>query len=223
MDHPVSLGVSLLLGGLVCGGVLLLMAMTQVGMGDKPVADLMVRAVPLAPPPPPKRKVIQRRDTLPMVLPTMNAARSNSPVVLETAPIEVPLDLSFDPSLVAVTGAVDFEVDIGMEAELALKTEFTFEDLDQQVRVIHTGGFTFTFPENMVRRGISTGEALLHIEIDEKGKARLLEVVSVNHRSFLPIAKRFVSRVRFSTPTVDGVPKLTTGHWPLVLNAPRKR
>jgi outer membrane biosynthesis protein TonB len=210
------------LASLSAVGMLFVMAQTQNPKGASPKPELMVRPVSITPPPPPPPRVVKTITSKPIVIPSLSAPSTSSQVVLETTPIDIPLDMSFQTQITSL-GPVDFEPDVDAEVHQALQMDFSFEDMDQYPRLLHHGGFKFTFPKELSRRRITQGKVELSVEIDEKGQAKILGVVSAQYRSLIPIAKRMVSMSRFTIPTVEGRKVKVTGVWPVVLNAPKKR
>lgn len=209
-----------LLAGCACSGLWLLMSQTQEQPRKEAEVEVLVRPLRLAPPPPPPQK--QRSQKIQRIeIPSLSSSQSQSSVVLETTPLELPLLLEFDPKLLSESGSMDFEIDMEHELGAALKTQFEFEDMDEAPRLIHVGNFSFRFPKDLLRRNITKATVELSIEIHEDGQAKILGVVSAKYRQLVPIAKRMVSSAKFSVPKVDGKAVKVVGIWPVVLQAPR--
>ena len=77
------------------------------------------------------------------------------------------------------------------------------------------------WPQDLARRGIKSGEVVLLILIDKKGKPRVESIRSSTHPSLEAVARRFAERARFSVSEVNGEAIKVRGEWPLILQAPR--
>ena len=206
---------------LICTGLLVLMAQTQDAPPQEEPEEILVRPLNLSQPPPPPPQQQSTKIQQQIKVPSLSAPKTNSKIVLETTPIDVPIELDFDPNIVIENNSIDFDSQISSEIGVALKTNFAFEDMDQAPRLMHVGQFRFSFPKDLIRRNITQGKVELSIEIDKTGKARVLSVASAEYQQLIPLAKRMVSMAKFSIPTVNGKNVKVVGVWPVFLQAPR--
>lgn len=109
--------------------------------------------------------------------------------------------------------------DIEMDVSKVMKEIFTFADLNTAPRYLSVP--PFQFPKELVRQGIRQGRVVLEIEINTKGRARVMRIVSSTHPRLTIEAKRIVTRSRFTIPMVNGQAQKVIGHWPIVLKASR--
>ena len=73
------------------------------------------------------------------------------------------------------------------------------------------------FPASLARKGVSEGKVNLSLEINEKGRVRVLGVVSSTHPELVPVARKAASTARFSKPTKNGRTVKATFSWELTL------
>lgn len=220
MKSLIVQGAAVLLSLLFCASLLWVMTLTQV-QPERATDDLMVREVKLAPPPPPPPSPPQRtRKSVKQMLPDLSTAKTPSKVRLETPPLEMDYKMELDVEAELVSDGL--EMDMNLEAEVALQGTFGFEELDRPPTLMHNGAFRFSFPKDLLRRGVRRGQVVVLIEIDKSGRAKVLEVVSASHSQLIPIAKRLVSMAQYSPVTVSGEPVVASGRWPVVLEAPKR-
>lgn len=212
---------ALFFSSVFCSFLLVLMAQTQNQPIQKEPTELLVRTLNVVEPPPPIKPQKNVEVEQQINVPRLSSPKTNSKVMLETTPIDLEFELDFDPTLVLVEHGVDFDHEIEADVGVALKTHFEFEDMDQPPRLMHDGGFRFTFPKDLIRRNIRQGKVELSIQIDQTGKAKVLSVVSAQYEQLIPLARRMISMVKFSVPTVQGKMTKVTGIWPVVLQAPQ--
>ena len=105
-----------------------------------------------------------------------------------------------------------------MDALRDIEQIFTFADLDEKPRIINRP--RFAYPRDLARRGIQQGKVIVRIEIDEKGRARFLKIVSATDPGLIPPAREIIRTARFIPSKVDGVPQKVVGDWPISLAAP---
>ena len=74
-----------------------------------------------------------------------------------------------------------------------------------------------TFPRSLSRKGIKRGRATLLVEIDTRGRARVLAINSISHPELKPMAIQSVRRARFTVPTKNGRPVRARFQWTLTL------
>ena len=130
------------------------------------------------------------------------------------------LELSLNPG---ISGALK----IGVEsASFATEVDvlgdilklFTFADLQNAPRIINRP--SIVYPRELIRRGVREGRVLAKIEIDTKGRARVLEILSATEPRLIPAAKEVIRKARFTPPEVDGTAQKVIGEWPIILRAP---
>ncbi|WP_269522466.1 TonB family protein [Coraliomargarita parva] len=78
----------------------------------------------------------------------------------------------------------------------------------------------FRYPAELSRQGIQRARIVVRVIIDERGQARLEEIVSSSHPALEKLARRIVSKTRFTPPTYNGEAVKARYDWPLVLSAP---
>ena len=198
--------------------LLILMGIDRIPDHEEP-RELLARNVSVAPPPPPPPKKPQTLQKSAKVHhPQLKVSMTTSPMVLKTPPLDLKLrmELPTESSLKEMT----FQADLGEVVSEALSMTFEFDDLDQPPRMVHTGGFSFTFPQDLQRRGVKKGHVMILIEIDTSGKARVISVESASHPQLVPIAKGLVSQARYAPLQVNGENVKATGIWPVHLQAP---
>ena len=132
-----------------------------------------------------------------------------------------PLDLTLNPgtgdAIAMGVRTREFESEIDVMGDI--EKIFTFADLPQAPRILNTP--RITFPKSLTRRGIKDGKVVLLVEIDQKGRARVLKIISSSHPKLEPVAKDVVKRALFTTPEIEGETVTVRGEWPLYLQAPR--
>ena len=196
-------------------GIILILPLTQLIQDPAPpqLEFREVMTIKLPPPPPPPKQPIAPPE--PAAVPQLASA----------APIEnmafKPLDIKLNPgigdALAMGIQSNDFEAEIDVVA--AIQQVFTFADLTEVPHIISTP--RFSFPRSLTRRGITSGKVVLLIEIDTRGKAKVLEILSSSHELLEPVAEKVVRESLFSIPKVDGEPQTVRGEWPIYLNAPQ--
>lgn len=95
---------------------------------------------------------------------------------------------------------------------------FTFADLQSAPRIINSPNIIY--PRELIRRGILEGQVLVKIEIDIKGRARVLKIISATDPRLISAAKEVIRKARFTPPKVAGVAQKVHGEWPIILRAP---
>ncbi len=95
---------------------------------------------------------------------------------------------------------------------------FTFADLQTAPRIINSPNIIY--PRELKRRGIIEGQVLVKIEIDIKGRARVLKIISATDPRLISAAKEVIRKARFTPPKVAGVAQKVHGEWPIILRAP---
>ena len=140
-------------------------------------------------------------------------------------PVELPrLDLSINEEAPPIQAeAIDTRIDVTMKpAEFTPATQppkaanlYSSAHLDTQPTLINRP--TVTFPETQARRGVEEGKVVLEVLINSSGKVRVRRVISSSHPDFIPMAKSFATRARFTPPKKDGRVVNALFNWPLVL------
>lgn len=132
-------------------------------------------------------------------------------------PLELSLNPGIEDALAMGIKMQTFQTELDVVG--AIKKVFTFADLPQTPRIINTP--RIIFPRELIQRGIKEGKVVLLIEIDERGKAKVLSVISSTHSRLEPVAKGIAKRALFTIPKVNGNPAKVRGEWPLYLQAPQ--
>jgi len=217
----VSIGLAILL----TLGLLALMGLDRVSYDEKPM-DLIVRDVKVVPPPPPPRMKPQSlQNVAPVKLSGLKVSKTPSQVVLKAPPQAVlktlPLELNLQMELPTDSSLVelDFQADRGEFVGETLSMAVEFDELDQPPRMIHSGGFSFSFPGDLLRRGVDKGLVIVLIEIDTTGKARVISIESASHPQLIPIAKQLVAHALYSPLQVGGKTVTARGTWPVHIKA----
>ncbi len=130
------------------------------------------------------------------------------------------LELSLNPSIsdalkIGVAGA-GFATEVDAVGDI--QKMFTFADLQSAPRIINRP--SIVYPKDLIRRGVREGRVIVKIEIDTKGRARVLEVLFATDPRLIPPTKDVIRQARFTPPEVDGVARTVRGEWPIVLRAP---
>jgi hypothetical protein len=89
----------------------------------------------------------------------------------------------------------------------------TLSELDQLPTVVSAP--VFVYPKEADERGIAEFDLQFHIVIDEEGRVYPLAIVSNPFPSLSQEFLAYASRVRFSPPTVLGIPVRTEYVWPI--------
>lgn len=209
---------SVFLAALLTLGLLFLMSFSH-GLHDGPKKDLTVRTVTVAPPPPPPREQPQVLQQTPTIqLPNLKVSSATSPVVLKTPPLDLNLQLELPTE--SSLKIFNFQTDLSEVIGESLAMVFKFGDLDEPPRPIEYG-LRFTFPKELLRRGIKKGLVTIAIEIKTNGKANVIAIESATHPQLIPIAKRLVSKATFAPLKVEGQTVTARGSWPVHIQAPR--
>ena len=130
------------------------------------------------------------------------------------------LELSLNPGIsdalkISITNE-GFTTDLNAVANI--QEMFTFSDLAQAPRILNQP--RIQYPTQLIRRNVRQGRVLVKIEIDTKGRATIIRVLSYTHPELIPTAKDVIRQARFTPPTVNGRPQQVQGDWPITLRAP---
>jgi len=130
------------------------------------------------------------------------------------------LELSLNPGISGALriGSAGNSFMTEVDALSEIQQLFTFADLESAPRIINNP--SIVYPRELIRSGIREGRVLVRIEIDTKGRARVLEIISATEPRLIPAAKEVIRKARFTAPKVGGVPQKVHGEWPIILRAP---
>lgn len=130
------------------------------------------------------------------------------------------LDLALNPqipnSLKIGLGSRDFAAEV--DTVTAIQTLFTFADLNANPRIMNAP--SVVYPRELIRRGVREGRVLALIEINPKGRARVLKILAASEPRLVAAAKEVIRKARFSPPKVGGEVRTVRGEWPIILRAP---
>ena len=131
------------------------------------------------------------------------------------------LELSLNPSIegALAIGLASGSFDAEIDTIEAIQEMFTFADLPQAPKIINRP--RIQFPRELIQRGIPEGRVVALIEIDEKGRAKIIEIISSTHPQLVETARDVIDQAQFTKPLVDGVAWKVRGEWPLTLRAPQ--
>ena len=197
------------LGLSLTAGLVLLMLLGNRLEGERPESLLVSEVQVSRPPPPPPPPPPAGRDS----------AESGEPALdLELSAAEAPVALFARRSDIQVPagGLGDFS-GAGL-GELAAMVQPTFElsELDAIPIVVYDP--PNSYPRSLQNRGIESFQLILHIEIDQQGNARLVRVMETDYPEVNDYMADYVSRVKFTPPTVSGIPVKSQFRWPVVMN-----
>jgi len=175
----------------------------------EPRETVTLRKVNLHDPPPPPPPPVTRDDPIDDPRPELSSARRQAPIELTT----MALDIKVPAGQLSGEGTGWGE---GLGIDLGT---VNLEDLDGIPQVVRAPVLD-DYPEELLDQGIRGFEALRHILIDEQGRPYLIEVLASAYPPYNPKLSDFVSEVRFTPPTVLGVPVRTEYAWPLLIKLP---
>ena len=170
------------------------------------VMDMSVPYIPPPPPPPPTevQKIIQKSKKRNIDIPQMNKAS----VELETNPLDFSLD----------TSPGDFKAAFSLAnynpSSTSLGKDFVFSlhELDRNPSIIKRG--KLIYPIHLKRKGLE-GEVKLLVQIDERGKVKVIEVVSSSHPDFTESSKVAAESSVYEPPTRNGEAVITQFYLPI--------
>lgn len=195
--------------------IFLLIPITQQLQSPAP-ATIDVRKVvtivpPTTPPPPPSSQ------PKPQKTPPPKPKFQQQTQQLQIDPLDLVLTPSIGEALAIGITSGNFQTETDTLGDL--QQIFTFQDLAQAPRI--TNRPSIQFPRELTRQGITQGRVVALIEINEKGRATVLEIISSTHPQLIKVARNAIRQARFTPPTVDGIPQTVRGEWPLSLSAPK--
>ncbi|MFP6905366.1 MAG: TonB family protein [Verrucomicrobiota bacterium] len=202
-------------GALVLAGLLFLVIPISHMQVGKPLPDLRLRKIrtvnPMPPKaPPPRERRVEEETPLPPQMPRAVAELTLAQLDIELVPgtgDALALGLDMDGFAPAFDGVAEIE------------KIFDFSELPQVPGLLFIP--EIQWPRDLARRGIKSGEVVLLILIDKKGKPRVESIRSSTHPSLEAVARHVAERARFSVSEVNGEAIKVRGEWPLILQAPR--
>tara|TARA_B100001248_G_scaffold260204_1_gene247812 strand:- start:129 stop:818 length:690 start_codon:yes stop_codon:yes gene_type:complete len=170
------------------------------------VRDAIVPAMPPPPPPPPTEveKIVEKIKQNKVELPKL--ARSS--ITLNTSPLDISLNVSPGDFQAAFTLASYDPAPDGLGQDLV----FSLHELDRNPSIIKRG--KLAYPSHLKRRGLE-GEVKLLVQIDEKGKVSVIEVVSASHPDFAESSKIAAESSVYEPPMRNGEPVMTQFYLPI--------
>lgn len=189
--------------GLVC---ILLMLISLDGLGEiERPQKLTIREVRLQRPEPPKQPESDISSSSKRDITNLSVATIESPVTLTSLDMEVEIPAG----QLSEFGKGKWGDGIGK-----VGAGFGLSDLDSIPTVIFDP--LFRFPEELSGMGINRFEVEVHILIDEKGRTFFRGIVKNPYPRYISDIKEYVSKVRFSPPTVSGIKVKAEYLWPVV-------
>ncbi len=98
-----------------------------------------------------------------------------------------------------------------VETEIQSASPVGIGDLDGKPTLVRRG--RLVWPRSL--RSIRSGVVTLRVELDTKGRVRVLNVISSPHPALSAAAKKFASGCRYTVPRQDGVPVKARFPWPI--------
>ena len=169
-----------------------------------PPATLTMREIQVAAPPPPPPPPMQNKASATDPVVDLAVSSIESPVAL----LEMDIDIAIPTGELFGTGSGDFQQDLSIDWQ-----GFDLAQLDAAPTLINSP--VLTYPDRSLLRGIKTFEVKLHILIDESGQAYLIRVIENPHPIFKKNIESYVSRVRFTPPTMSGISVKAEFMWPV--------
>lgn len=175
----------------------------------EPPERVAVREVVFRDPPPPPPPPVTRQDQADDPRPDLSATRVQLPLELTTMDLNIKVSAGRPD-----TQGSGFGEGIGVGlGTVGLK------DLDGIPSVIRAP-IVDDYPEALLEQGIKSFEVMLHIMVDEQGRPHLIEVLDSAYPPYDARLGDFVSDVRFTPPTLLGVPVRTEYAWPVLIKLP---
>lgn len=131
------------------------------------------------------------------------------------------LELSLNPGIsgALAVGIASSGFDTEPDTMEAIQKMFTFADLPQTPKIINRP--RIQFPQELIQRDIIEGRVVALIEINEKGRAKIIEIISSTHPQLVKTARDVIRQAQFTKPLVNGIDQKVRGEWPLLLRAPQ--
>lgn len=175
-----------------------------------PPEAVTMREVVLRDPPPPPPPPVTRQEQAEDPRPELGAAREQIPIELTT------MDLNVEIPAGQLSGSGFGDLGRGLGVDLGT---VDLEDLDGIPTVVRAPVID-DYPEALREEGVGGFEVVLHILVDEQGRPYLIEVLDSAYPPYNARLDEFVSEVRFTPPTLLGVPVRTEYAWPLLIRLP---
>ncbi|MDF1813891.1 MAG: TonB family protein [Verrucomicrobiales bacterium] len=160
-----------------------------------------------APPPPPPQTESQPTPPPPppqtMELPMLDLSVNDTAPPVKAVMQENNLEIMMKPA------------DFTPAQQMKARCLYASTDLDGQPRLLNRP--SVTFPASRKRSGDAEGKVTLEVLINAVGRVTIRRVISSSHPDFIPMAKAFAERARFSPPKKDGRVVNAVFNWPLVL------
>jgi hypothetical protein len=175
----------------------------------EPRETVALRPVAFRDPPPPPPPPVTREDPVEDPSPELSEAARQVPLELTTMNLEIKVPAG------QLTGEGGGWGD-GIGVDLGT---VDLGDLDGIPQVVRSPVLD-DYPEELLDQGIGGFEAVVHILIDEQGRPYLIEVLGSAYPPYNPKLEDFVAEVRFTPPTMLGIPVRTEYAWPLLIKLP---
>lgn len=170
------------------------------------VRDTLVPAMPSSPPPPPTdfEKIVEKVKQNKVEIPKL----TRSSITLDTTPLDISLDVSPGDFEAAFSLASYDPAPDGLGQDLV----FSLHELDRNPSIIKRG--RLAYPSHLKRRGLE-GEVKLLVQINEKGKVSVIEIVSTSHPDFIESSKIAAESSIYEPPMRNGEPVITQFYLPI--------
>ncbi len=155
-----------------------------------------VDSIPFKAPPPPRTKMEENMEEL------LKKVSMPQPLQIKSMPLEIEA-----LSTTLEVGPGDFKAEFslndynpsakGFQGELV----FALHELDRTPNILKRG--SLFYPPHLKKRGLE-GDVKLLIQIDEKGKVRVLEIVSSSHPDFVESARKAAEGSSYEAPKRNG-------------------
>lgn len=175
----------------------------------EPPETVALREIRFRQPPPPPPPPVTRQDQVDDPRPELSEARRTVPLELTT----MELDIKIPAGELGGEGS-GWSAGIGIDLGTV-----ELDGLDEIPSVIRAPVID-DYPMALADQGYDALKVKLHISIDERGRPYLIEVLETNYPPYNPKLAEFVSQVRFTPPTLLGVPVRTEFAWPLLIPQP---
>jgi len=186
---------SLLLAGLVSFGLFCLLPLSEFVRPD----EWIVRPVevPTYTPPPPPKTEMEKEVAQKLELPA--PALETPQVRLISEPSAATLEVGPGDFKAAFSLANYNPIPSGLAGEMV----FSIHDLDRNPAVLKRG--SLVYPSHLRRKGLE-GEVKLLVQINEKGRVKVLETVSSTHPDFVEPSRKAAEGSVYEPPTRNGQP-----------------
>lgn len=130
------------------------------------------------------------------------------------------LELSLSPGIgdALRIGVKSGDLKTDFDTVSTIQEMFTFSDLEQAPSIINQP--RVQYPTKLARRGIKEGRVVAKIEINERGRASVIRIISSTSPDLIAPALGVIRQARFTQPKIEGKPTKVQGDWPIVLRAP---